>query len=157
MLSGKLPYRIKALHDEYGAVLRVAPDELSFTDPQAWKDIYLQKQFIRPKVWGSRPPGVEAHNFITANATDHARFRKVFQPAFSDRATKSHEPTVQQYVDLLISRLNKAISEQHTDDSSTVDLVQWLNFTTFDISLEIWDGVHLSTAFKRAHTIHGFK
>ncbi|KAF7862856.1 uncharacterized protein EAF02_010405 [Botrytis sinoallii] len=35
MLSGKLPYHIKKLHDEYGTVLRVAPDELSVTDPQA--------------------------------------------------------------------------------------------------------------------------
>ncbi|PQE22673.1 cytochrome P450 1 protein [Rutstroemia sp. NJR-2017a BVV2] len=128
MLSGRLPYRIKSLHDEYGAVLRVAPDELSFTDPQAWKDIYLPKQFLRPKIWSSRPPGVEAHNFITANAADHARFRKVFQPAFSDRATKSHEPTVKRYIDLLISRLNEAIAVDRT-----VDLVQWLNFTTFDI------------------------
>ncbi|PQE23091.1 cytochrome P450 1 protein [Rutstroemia sp. NJR-2017a WRK4] len=128
MLSGRLPYRIKSLHDEYGAVLRVAPDELSFTDPQAWKDIYLPKQFLRPKIWSSRPPGVEAHNFITANASDHARFRKVFQPAFSDRATKTHEPTVKQYIDLLISRLDEAIAEDRT-----VDLVQWLNFTTFDI------------------------
>ncbi|KAF7941446.1 hypothetical protein BELL_0061g00170 [Botrytis elliptica] len=132
MLSGLLPYRIKSLHDRYGAVLRVAPDELSFTDPQAWKDIYLQKQFLRPKVWSSRPPGVEAHNFITANAVDHARFRKAFQPAFSDRATKSHEPTVKRYIDILIGRLNEAISEQRKDDR-TVDLVQWLNFATFDI------------------------
>ncbi|KAF7907644.1 uncharacterized protein EAF01_005230 [Botrytis porri] len=132
MLSGILPYHIKKLHDEYGTVLRVTPDELSFTDPQACKDIYLQKQFIRPKEWGSRPPGVEAHNFITANAIDHARFRKAFQPAFSDRATKSHEPTVKRYIDILILRLNEAIAEQRTDDG-TVDLVQWLNFTTFDI------------------------
>ncbi|KAF5879660.1 putative benzoate 4-monooxygenase cytochrome p450 protein [Botrytis fragariae] len=124
ILSGILPYHIKKLHDEY--------DELSFTDPQAWKDIYLQRQFIRPKEWGSRPPGVEAHNFITANAIDHARFRKAFQPAFSDRATKSHEPTVKKYIDLLVLRLNEAIAGQRTD-IGTVDLVQWLNFTTFDI------------------------
>ncbi|THV46320.1 hypothetical protein BGAL_0395g00010 [Botrytis galanthina] len=132
MLSGILPYHIKKLHDKYGTVLRVAPDELSFTDPQAWKDIYLQKQFIRPKEWGSRPPGVEAHNFITANAIDHARFRKAFQPAFSARATKSHEPTLKKYIDLLVLRLNEAIAGQRTDNG-TVDLVQWLNFTTFDI------------------------
>ncbi|TGO31106.1 hypothetical protein BPAE_0002g01730 [Botrytis paeoniae] len=74
----------------------------------------------------------EAHNFITANTIDHARFRKAFQPAFSDRATKSHEPTIKKYIDLLIIRLNEAIAGQRTDNG-TVDLVQWFNFTTFDI------------------------
>ncbi|QSZ31148.1 hypothetical protein DSL72_000711 [Monilinia vaccinii-corymbosi] len=93
MLSGMIPYRIKKLHDEHGAVLRVAPDELSFRAPST--EGYLPAEAVfRPKVWGSRPPGVEAHSFITANATDHAGFRKAPQPAFSDRATKSHEPAV---------------------------------------------------------------
>ncbi|RDL34574.1 Cytochrome P450 ClCP1 [Venustampulla echinocandica] len=132
MLAGTLPYRIKDLHDQYGSIVRVAPDELSFIDSTAWKDIYLQKAFIRPKVWGSRPPGVEAHNVISAPVADHTRFRKVLQPAFSEKAVRQHEPTIERYVDLLIGRLEEAIqgSKQNT---ATVDLVQWINFTTFDI------------------------
>ncbi|KAK9427306.1 cytochrome P450 monooxygenase [Lipomyces doorenjongii] len=132
MLAGVLPYRVKSLHDEYGSVVRVAPDELSFIDPRAWKDIYLQKAFVRPQVWGSRPPGVEAHNVISAPVADHARFRKVLRAAFSDKATREHEPTVQHYVDLLIARLNESIGAGK-GKAATVDLVQWLNFTTFDI------------------------
>jgi cytochrome P450 len=132
MVSGVLPFRIKSLHDEYGSIVRVAPDELSFIDSRAWKDIYMNKAFIRPKVWGSRPPGVEAHNLISASVEDHARFRKALQPAFSDKATREHESTVQSYIDLLISRFNEAIAKNR-GEAATVDLVQWLNFTTFDI------------------------
>lgn len=132
MLAGELPYRVKDLHDVYGSIVRVAPDELSFIDPRAWKDIYLQKSFVRPQVWGSRPPGVEAHNVISAPVADHARFRKVLQAAFSEKATREHEPTVQHYVGLLIARLNEAASDSK-GNAVTVDLVQWLNFTTFDI------------------------
>jgi cytochrome P450 len=132
MLAGELPYRVKNLHDKYGSVVRVAPDELSFIDPRAWKDIYLHKAFVCPQVWGSRPPGVEAHNVISAPVIDHTRFRKVLQAAFSEKATREHEPTVQHYVDLLIARLNDAISDSKRK-AATIDLVQWLNFTTFDI------------------------
>lgn len=33
--------KLKALHDIYGPVVRVAPNELSFITAEAWKDIYL--------------------------------------------------------------------------------------------------------------------
>ncbi|TVY31591.1 Cytochrome P450 monooxygenase [Lachnellula occidentalis] len=132
MLGGTLPFRVKSLHDEYGSIVRVAPDELSFTDPKAWKDIYSHKSFIRPKIWGSRPPGVEAHNVISAGVADHARFRKAFQGAFSEKATRHYEETVQHYSETLISKL-----KEHTlkdgGETAVMDLVQWLNFTTFDI------------------------
>lgn len=132
MLSGTLPFRVKELHDQYGSIVRVAPDELSFIDSAAWKDIYLQKAFIRPKVWGSRPPGVEAHNVISAPVADHTRFRKALQPAFSEKAVRQHEPTIERYVDLLINRLKEAIKSTK-QNTATVDLVEWINFTTFDI------------------------
>lgn len=38
--NGTLHFDVKELHDRYGSVVRIAPDELSFIDPAAWKDIY---------------------------------------------------------------------------------------------------------------------
>lgn len=35
-----MPYDLKELHDQYGDVVRIAPDELSYNSAQAWKDIY---------------------------------------------------------------------------------------------------------------------
>ena len=34
--KGDIKY-IKGLHDKYGSIVRVAPNELSFTNPQAWR------------------------------------------------------------------------------------------------------------------------
>lgn len=39
-LKGTQVYFIHSLHEKYGSVVRIAPDELSYTDAQAWKDIY---------------------------------------------------------------------------------------------------------------------
>lgn len=43
-LGGHQAPFMKKLHDKYGDVLRFSPNELSYTDAQAWKEIYgLQK------------------------------------------------------------------------------------------------------------------
>lgn len=33
----------KEMHDKYGEVVRLAPDQISFTSVEAWKDIYGHK------------------------------------------------------------------------------------------------------------------
>lgn len=38
--SGTLYEKIAAIHEQYGETVRIAPDELSFTAPQAWAQIY---------------------------------------------------------------------------------------------------------------------
>lgn len=40
VFGGHHKYAIKRLHDEYGMVVRIAPNELSYIDPRAWGDIY---------------------------------------------------------------------------------------------------------------------
>ena len=42
-VRGKLPYYQTQLHLKYGSVVRLGPDFLTCTDPQAWKDIYGHK------------------------------------------------------------------------------------------------------------------
>ena len=37
---GRIIYTIASLHDIYGPVVRVAPNEISFITPEAWNDIY---------------------------------------------------------------------------------------------------------------------
>ncbi|ERT02964.1 uncharacterized protein SPSK_08965 [Sporothrix schenckii 1099-18] len=39
-MCGKMPFDVLPMHDRYGPVVRIAPDQLSFLDVAAWKDIY---------------------------------------------------------------------------------------------------------------------
>ncbi|KAF2107326.1 cytochrome P450 [Lophiotrema nucula] len=135
MNSGRLPYTIKALHDNYGPIVRVAADELSINDPQAWKDIYNRKDLLRPPQWANRPPGVEAHSLISAPAEDHARFRKAINPAFNERATKEYEAVVRKYFDTLLSHFDSIIDQGN--GSGVVDIIDWANYAFFDIIGEI--------------------
>lgn len=58
---GKLIYHIQDLHKRYGPVVRVAPNELSFTDPRAWEDIFIRQ-----------PPGIAKTSHSHALAPDMA-------------------------------------------------------------------------------------
>ncbi|KAL9097268.1 MAG: hypothetical protein Q9165_000695 [Trypethelium subeluteriae] len=136
MNSGNLPFKIKELHDEYGPIVRVSTDELSFNDTRAWKDIFNRKDLSRPPAWESKPPGVNAYSVISAPPADHSRLRKALNPAFSEKATREYEPIIRAYLNKLLSRLDEAIvsSKKRT---AVVDLVEWVNFYTFDVIGEL--------------------
>ncbi|KAF1841975.1 cytochrome P450 monooxygenase-like protein [Cucurbitaria berberidis CBS 394.84] len=127
---------VRELHNKYGHVVRINPDELSFTDPNAWKDVYGHGTkgttgSVPHKNWatyGQSPNGVK--NLLQARDNDHSRMRKIFTPAFSDRALKQQEPLFVRYADQLVSRLLEG-TEANPDQKW--DMVKMYNFTTFDV------------------------
>ncbi|RMZ71677.1 cytochrome p450 [Pyrenophora seminiperda CCB06] len=134
--TGRRLDALRDLHRKYGPIVRIQHDELSFTEPNAWKDIYGHGT---KGTAGSPPPkalnryaspanGVPS--MIVAPNKDHARQRKIFTPAFSDRALKQQEPLFFKYMDKLVQLLKKGIDE---DPEKKVDLVRMYNFTTFDV------------------------
>lgn len=132
MVSGALPHRVKSIHDQYGEVVRVAPNELSFTNPAAWRDIHT-RNFLRPREYKDKPPGKNAENLISANESDHTRFRKILAPAFSEKSMQEQQPVVKGYIDLLIQKLHEAIEQDALGNATVVDVLTWFNYTTFDI------------------------
>ncbi|KAK7748887.1 hypothetical protein SLS53_000911 [Cytospora paraplurivora] len=131
-MKGRLPHDIKKLHEQYGDIVRLAPDELSFIDPAAWRDIY-PKNFLRPYEYKDQPPGKTASNLIACTEEEHARFRRILAPAFSERYTAAQEPFVRSYVDKLVSRLTERIENSSSRGITDIDAVEWINYVAFDI------------------------
>ncbi|KAI2794707.1 Cytochrome monooxygenase lcsI [Penicillium oxalicum] len=133
LMTGQHHYKMKELHDEYGDVVRVSPTTLVYRSPQAWKDIYGHRKagqgsFLKdPGTYISGPSGP---SIINSNEADHSRERRLLSHAFSEKALRDQEGLVQSYVNLLVERLKEQIDSA---PQSTVDLVSWYNFTTFDI------------------------
>ena len=46
-LKGQKSHRIHAAHLKYGSVVRVAPNEISFADPKAVREIYTNEAFVK--------------------------------------------------------------------------------------------------------------
>ena len=140
MIRGDLTHQTKDWHTKYGDIVRIAPDELSFTKDSAWRDIYAYRaghqNFPKSYLWntipslGKRGPPKKPDHILNASDADHSRIRKLFSHSFSDKALAEQEPLVQSYVDLLIKQLRKQmeLSKDHA-----FNLSAWYSFTTFDI------------------------
>ncbi|RKF80347.1 Cytochrome P450 monooxygenase aclL [Golovinomyces cichoracearum] len=137
-ICGRSAYHIRDLHEKYGPTVRIRPNELSYTDEQAWNDIYGHKS---PNGTGNLPKEEkrlrpETNNTVTiliANEADHRRLRRIQTPMFSDRAIAAQEEFIISYCELLTSRL----MEKANSSFNTVDMVLWYTYTTFDILGEL--------------------
>ncbi|KAK4681747.1 hypothetical protein QC764_110160 [Podospora pseudoanserina] len=132
-VRGNWPHKLKDLHDRYGPVVRYTSDNISFTTPSAWKTIYghrnLPGQETFPKDPTAYRPTPSGHpHIIIASDPDHRRQRRLLSHAFSEKALRAQEDILNHYATLLITKLTAKANAK-----VAVDIVQWFNFTTFDL------------------------
>ncbi|KAF2667685.1 putative toxin biosynthesis cytochrome P450 monooxygenase [Microthyrium microscopicum] len=123
------------LHERYGPIVRTGPHTLSFTDEDAWRDIYTLKQGNPPKqLQKSRPARKNNGTYSVILAPDdvHARQRRVLSHAFSEKYLRDQEPLLQSYVALLITKLSAAAKAHRP-----IDATAYLNYLTFDLIGEL--------------------
>jgi cytochrome P450 len=129
LLRGRLPLDNKLIHDKYGPVVRVSPNELAFNSAQAWEDIYghrvghpnMHKDAIHV---GSVDPLPGATTLTMADDENHARQRRALAHCFSQKALLEQEPIVKGYIDSLMKNLTRMSSKDEA-----FNMVNWLNFT----------------------------
>ncbi|GAB1317909.1 Trichothecene C-15 hydroxylase [Madurella fahalii] len=138
LMGGTLPFDMLDLHKRYGPVVRVAPNELAFSDPQAWKDIMghrgggsvageaveMEKSLTFYKPVDDMPTDI-----VNAGREEHALLRRTMAHGFSDRSMREQQPLIKGYIDLLIRKLR----EKGEAGKKAVDLAAWYNYTTFDV------------------------
>jgi hypothetical protein len=131
MVSGDLPFRVKAMHDIYGPVVRIAPNELSFISTSAWRDIYGSRSGGELSKYHSfyRVDDMAPQHIISADKGPHSMLRRLLAQGFSERSMLAQKPIIGAFVDLLMNRLR----ERASGDTEAVDLNRWFNFATFDI------------------------
>lgn len=136
LVAGNLPYYVANVHEQYGPVVRIAPNELAFRDPRAWKDIYTRKPrgaYELPHDMAFyNPPNGPSTSIMNCHREQHDSTRKILNAGFSERAMRTQEPVIGGYVDLLMWRLRGL----HTDSAGApraIDMRDWIAYTTFDM------------------------
>lgn len=120
---------------ETGPIVRVAPNELSFSTFEAWRDIHGFRQghqtFIKGEFYeGGSFAGQGIKSLVSErNPKEHAKMRKYLSHAFSDRSLKEQEFLISEVVDLFVEQIGK----EGAATGQGIDLVTWFNLTTFDI------------------------
>ncbi|KAJ8105892.1 hypothetical protein OPT61_g9902 [Boeremia exigua] len=132
--KGKLHKRLQEFHAVYGPVVRIAPDELSYADSRAWKDIYTSRPghqlFKKNETWFKKQTPDEPQSIMSFDEAAHSKFRRVFAHAFSDKNLLQQASIVEGYVDLLVSRLRESVQQ-------VVDLEPLLEGMAFDIGSDL--------------------
>jgi cytochrome P450 len=140
--TGTLAREIRALHQKYGDVVRVAPDELSFATPEALQDIYTntpgRPAFPKGPFWNGTIKGQPFMVLNALNQSDHARMRKNLAPALTEKAIRAQEGIIELYATKLVRCLEQVVSK--TENGAVVDITRWLNFTAFDLIGELGFG-----------------
>ncbi|KAF2787551.1 cytochrome P450 [Melanomma pulvis-pyrius CBS 109.77] len=134
--SGWLHRDVKDLHRQYGDIIRIAPNELSFARTDAFHDIYSNRgaapAFPKSLVWHDKQPGRPMSVLNAIDPKVHARFRRAIDPGFTERAVLTQESIVQEYVGKFISKI-RSMADANPDKTAVVNVVQWYNYVTFDL------------------------
>ncbi|OGM47415.1 hypothetical protein ABOM_002546 [Aspergillus bombycis] len=126
-IRGSLVRDLQRLHEQFGPVVRIAPNELSFITPEAATPIYTSNPEF-PKDPMHLPP---FHNgtpgILAADHTHHRRYRRLLAFSFSDKGLRQQRGLIERSVDLLITRFHENCGQ------GPLDLTLWFNWATFDI------------------------
>jgi cytochrome P450 len=151
-LTGNQVRWVQRLHVRYGPVVRYGPNDLSYADGQAWKDIYGYEKGRQENPKDRRffgPPRNGVYSMITADIDGHAKVRRILSAAFSERALKQQESLFQKYADLMVSKISQSVTR---DSALPLDMVKMLNLTTFDLMSDLTFGESLGLLEKNEYT-----
>ncbi|KAI0482079.1 isotrichodermin C-15 hydroxylase [Xylariaceae sp. FL0804] len=134
LLRARIVFDVEEMHKRYGPVVRIAPDELAFQDPRAWRDVMGGGASEIPKWIGMYgvPSFLPPHLQNTISKEHHRTLRRAMAPGFSDASLRAQEPMLTKYIDLLVRRLR-----QKCEGGNPVDLQLWYEYVTFDIICDL--------------------
>ena len=122
------------MHEKYGKIVRIHPNELSFVECGAWQDIYgFGRRPELQKVGTGTirfPNGVQPLPTIV-NTEDHTRQRRILEYAFTGKALEEQESLLQKHSDTLIGCPVNQIKQ--LGGSSDIDICSCFSFATFDV------------------------
>ncbi|KAI1384971.1 cytochrome P450 [Hypoxylon trugodes] len=140
-LLGISQYPLKAAHDEYGDIVRIAPGTLSYIKPQAWSQIYGYKKngggranFPKdPRFYNEMMLGKDTITLVSDD--DAIPIRRSLNSAFSHRSLLEQEPMIQEHIAGLMAQF-----EKHSANKHPIDVREWFTFSMFDINSDFGFG-----------------
>ncbi|KAI0868729.1 cytochrome P450 [Hypoxylon argillaceum] len=134
-LSGRQPFKLLKLHEEYGPVVRTAPNELSFNTSQSFKDIYGFRQghkpFIKAEFYDGGAFAARGVSSIISerDPTRHGEMRRLLAHAFSLTSLKEQEELIIGNIDRFIELVKTKTCKQR----EVFDIAKGYERMAFDI------------------------
>ena len=114
------------MHEEYGKIIRIAPDELSFSDPAVIKEIYSQGTHLMKSPFYSGLNEGTPNLFDGIDRTAHKERRKLLGNAFARSTIIGAEPLVAEQIQKFLARVERR-------ENTTMDVYAWFRILSLDI------------------------
>jgi len=117
--------KIDELHDKYGQYVRIGSNDLTITDPAAVNLIYGPNTRCKKGIgYDIDKPLSSMHS--TRDRAQHDVRRRIWSPAFSDKALRGYETRVEPFVDVLVKRIAEFKGQP-------INVSKWFNFFGYDV------------------------
>ncbi|KAK9350688.1 cytochrome P450 [Lipomyces doorenjongii] len=122
-------YAIHKAHEKLGPAVRVQPNHISFSSPDAFYDIYSHSatRIIKDGFYDSISGEFRATG-DTRSREEHSRKRRVVAHAFSVRGVAEYEPAVMKATEDLVDQLDKRTGA----GAGSFNIEKWIHLYTFD-------------------------
>jgi hypothetical protein len=123
--NGDAYKKVSKLHEMYGNFVRVGSSDLSIIHPKAMAVIYgVGTKCGRAAFYNSDPvPSL----IQTRDKKAHDARRRVWSPAFSDKAVQGYSHRIKTYDDQLVGRINVAAAS-----GKSMNMSKWFHYYSFD-------------------------
>ncbi|KAL2062542.1 hypothetical protein VTL71DRAFT_6808 [Oculimacula yallundae] len=133
-LRGTSAFKFRSLHEQYGETVRYSPNALSYTQAEAWDEIYgpykgKKHMEMDPGIFGGGITVTGAGQITNSINEEHKRLRLRFSRALSAKALASQEKILQRYAREFVQGLNRELG----NEPGVLDLGKWFTMATFDL------------------------
>ena len=133
------------MHHRYGPVVRVAPDELLFSDPALIKKIYgFKASYLKTSFYTGFDDGGEPVLFTLRDRALHRDRKKLMAHAFT-------ESTVMQGESLVAEQIEKFLGQVDQHHDTAMDVYMWFRCLTLDVVSSLFMGQSFNSLEKRNH------
>lgn len=107
--GGQFLWEIRRMHEKYGPIVRITPDELHIDDPDYWNEIYCNSTTVKPIDKQAKLQhrfGVPDAIFSTPKAEHHRQRRGALAPFFSKQRLREANGRVSSLMERISVRLS---------------------------------------------------
>ena len=126
------------LHRKYGPVVRIAPNEVSVSNPEAARMLLSAgKRFFKTKFYAVFPPPENPDIFTEIREDVHAMKKRVANVPYSMAAMQQLSPFIDDTIELFMSKIEEYIKKARGPNKKPFDLGDYLHYFAFDVLGEV--------------------
>ena len=124
------------LHQKYGPVVRIGPNEVSIADTTALSPIFGAKSWEKGKAYSFTASGGAATSETALSAIrdhkEHTARRRIWDRAFAIASLKGYQPSIEHRVQQLCDQLDNICR-----GDGELDLQEWIGYLVFDVMTDL--------------------